>query len=117
MNVKKESVVKDIALTIVTFGFWNLWVQLRQMSDVNDLLGEERFSHSLFIFVLLIILTLGLYLVYHEFIMTRELHKLSFKRSYLLSEILVGFLTFLGLWFVVDAYQQMLLNRYLIKNR
>lgn len=105
---ESKSIFLDILLTIITFGLFNLWVQYRQISDVNNLKGQK--SMSFFLMVILTIITFGLYFIWHEFKMTRELHRLRFGIEKPEVEILCAIATFFGLWFVVDSYQQLLLN-------
>lgn len=109
--VSKSSILKDILLTFLTLGLWNLYVQIRQIADVNELLGDREVPSFAFVFLLSVI-TLGIYFCYHEYKLTRELHKLNFNEVYTPTEVLVSLLTFFGLWFIVDSYQQSLINRY-----
>ena len=95
----------------MTFGIWNLWVQYRQMKDMNIILGKK--DYSFFLVFLFTILTLGFYFWYHEYKLTQELHELNGLYDLKLVEIFIPLLTFLGLWFLVDSYQQDLLNTYI----
>jgi hypothetical protein len=109
-DVLERSIVWDIVWTVLTFGLFNLWVQIRQIMDVNDILGREEFS--MWKVFLLTILTLGLYFCYYEYQMTKQL-QLAVNGSYS-KEVcwLTAIASFLGLWFVVDGYQQSLINLY-----
>ena len=78
------------------------------MRDTNEILQKK--SYSFFLTLLFTICTLGLYFWYHEYKLTRELHELNGLYDLKLVEILVPLLTFFGLWFLVDSYQQDLLN-------
>ena len=109
--MKKHNFLIDILLTLITFGIWNLYVQMRQIHDYNDITGEDM---SVVLVFVLSILTFGLYFVYHEFRLTRELRKLLGKPNFLV-ELFTGVLAFIGLWFIVDSYQQVLLNEILEK--
>ena len=110
---KKNSILLDIFLTIITLGFFNLWVQIRQCNDVNQLLNREEFS--VFFLIFFSIITLGLYFVWHEYKMTKEvLIKVqgpsdSVDLKALLGAIAAAF----GLWFIIDSYQQDLINKYI----
>ncbi len=107
--MKRQSVIRDILFTVLTFGLWNVYVQIRQIYDLNELLGREEY-HFVKI-VLLSILTLGLYFCYHEYKMSRQLYDLYYgKGSYPYRPYAYAFLTFLGLWFIVDSSQQAMLN-------
>jgi hypothetical protein len=114
-DLHRNSLLKDIGLTVITFGFWNLWVQFRQIEDTNLILKRDKIP-SFFKVILFSVLTLGIYFAYHEFYLTRELHKLVFKRTYLFQEVCFALMAFIGLWFIVDCYQQSLLNDIIAKN-
>lgn len=109
MPIERKSILIDILLTIFTAGLFNLWVQYRQIRDSNALLPEEERKSFLFL-ILLSFITLGLYFVYHEFKLTRDLHLLVYKDVRTEVELLCGVAAFFGLWFIVDSYQQSLLN-------
>lgn len=106
--MKQNSFLLDIILTILSCGLWNIWVQYRQMKDINMILQKKTYRFSLTI--LFTICTLGLYFWYHEYRLTKELHELNGLYDLKLIEIFVPLLTFFGLWFLVDSYQQDLLN-------
>ena len=110
--MKKQSIALDLILSIITLGFYNFfWVQIRQILDTNELLQEERFSYlQVLIFT---ILTLGLYFCYHQYLLTKTLHFKISKQRYVGREIACLLGSFLGLSFIVDAYQQQLLNEYI----
>ena len=110
--MKKQSIALDLILSIITLGLYNFfWVQIRQILDTNELLQEERFSYlQVLIFT---ILTLGLYFCYHEYLLTKTLHFKISKQRYVGREIACLLGSFLGLSFIVDAYQQQLLNEYI----
>lgn len=110
-GVDRKNIFLDIAFTLLTFGLFNLYVQFRQIEDVNEILGSEDFS---FIKVILLsIITFGLYFCYHEYLLTRELHKLLKKESEEFAGVMSAIAAFFGLWFVVDSFQQSLINEYL----
>ncbi len=107
-------VLTDIILTILTLGLWNLWVQVRQVNSVNVIEGKDRFPPMIFI-LLLSIFTFGIYFFYHEYKMTKILHQKICGHTKPYIEIPMALLTFLGLWFIVDSYQQSLINKLIIK--
>ena len=109
-QITKKSIFLDILLTICTFGLFNLWVQLRQMIDTNEILENDEFSA--FKTVLFSILTLGIYFVWHEYSMTRTLQNEVLGDDDWVLPFWAGVATFFGLWFLVDSYQQSLLNTY-----
>lgn len=105
---KPHSIFLDILLTLLTFGLFNFWIQIRQIVDTNEVIGEYKFS--VFKMIAFSILTLGLYFAYHEFKMTRELHLQKEGVENPTIEFITLVLAFLGFWFIVDSYQQSLLN-------
>ena len=112
IKLSRRSIILDIILTLVTFGIWNLIVQIRQIIDVNSFLaGDDKVRSAAMTFFLSII-TLGLYFVYHEYVLTKKLHILLYGERKTEVEYLMGLLTFIGVWFIVDSYQQNLLNLY-----
>jgi len=113
-DVKLKSIFWDIFWTVLTFGLFNFWVQFRQIQDVNDILGRDQYS--LFKVFLFSVLTLGLYFVYHEYKLTRELHPLAYGTDGKTEAILCGVAAFFGLWFIVDSYQQSMINTWVKKN-
>jgi hypothetical protein len=109
--VEKKSILIDILLTVITGGLWNLWVQYRQIRDTNEALPEGQ-KKSFILLLLFSLLTFGLYFIWHEYKLTKELHILVYGSDRLEVELLCGVATFLGLWFIVDSYQQSLINEY-----
>lgn len=110
--VKNHSVIFDIFLTLISFGLWNFYVQFRQIEDLNYHLDRDEYAQIAKIF-LLTILTLGIYFIYHEYRMCKDIHLLVYNESRTGLNVLMGVLTFFGLWFIVDSYQQSLLNKYI----
>tara|TARA_B100000029_G_scaffold500564_1_gene572497 strand:- start:98 stop:460 length:363 start_codon:yes stop_codon:yes gene_type:complete len=108
--VEFKSVLFDIILTIITLGLFNLWVQIRQLHDINTIIGENKYSFT--IVLIFCIFTFGIYFIYHEYKITKELHLLIYKERYHLVEFLMIPLTACGLWFFVDSYQQGLINKF-----
>ena len=78
------------------------------MKDINKILGVK--TYSFFLVFLFTILTFGIYFWYHEYKLTKELHRVNGMYEMELVEIFIPLLTFFGLWFLVDSYQQDLLN-------
>ncbi|TDJ06434.1 MAG: hypothetical protein E2O68_05015 [Deltaproteobacteria bacterium] len=110
-QITKKSIFLDILFTILTFGLFNLWVQLRQMIDANEILGKDDFSA--FKVLLFSLLTLGLYFSWHEYSMTRTLQYKVYGDNDWVKPLWTAVATFFGLWFLVDSYQQSLLNAYI----
>jgi hypothetical protein len=111
MKINKKSILFDVLLTLITFGLWNIWVQVRQILDVNEILGRDEFSLSRAFFFSLI--SFGLYFCYHEYKMTKVLQEKTFDVDNKTAPFLCALATFFGLWFVVDSYQQSIINEYL----
>ena len=109
--ISKKIIILDILFTVLTGGLFNLWVQYRQIRDSNRILPPEE-RKSFLLLILFTILTFGIYFIWHEFKMTSDLHLKVYKRSEPLIEFLCAVCTFFGLWFIVDSYQQNLLNEY-----
>ncbi|MBT3980292.1 MAG: DUF4234 domain-containing protein [Bacteriovoracaceae bacterium] len=104
-----RSVVKDIVITILTCGLFNIYIQYVQIGAVNDIINEEKYSFvHWFLFT---IITCGLYHIYHEYRMTEDICRgLELKDS---NEPLVNLmLSVFGLCIVADAIQQGLINKY-----
>lgn len=109
--IDKKSILIDILLTLLTGGLWNLWVQYRQVRDTNLVLPEGQ-QKSFILLILFSLLSFGLYFVWHEFKLTKELHILVYGSDRMEIEILCGVASFFGLWFIVDSYQQTLINEF-----
>lgn len=113
-TVKSRSIGLDILLTIITFGLWNFYVQIRQIWDLNDL-EPSRELPPFYLVVIFSLLTFGLYFCYHEYKMTQEIHLLIYGQENKVVELLFAVMTFMGLWVIVDVYQQSLMNNYIEK--
>ena len=77
--------------------------------DSNEVLPEDQ-RKSFILLVLFSFITFGLYFVWHEFRLTRELHTVVYGSERLEVELLCGVASLFGLWFIVDSYQQTLMN-------
>lgn len=105
---EKKSIIFDIILTFLTLGMWNLWVQYRQMRDYNK--RYMRKNYSFFIWLILTLITFGLYHAYHEYKLTRDLLIMRGNDRPGDYAIVCAIATLMGLWFIVDSYQQAILN-------
>ena len=116
-NLCKErcSLLGDVILTILTFGLWNFYIQYRQIHFVNKIRINDGLP-SVFFIVVFSIFTFGLYFCYHEYKLTKKLHEVTGHEDQLIVEILAAVITFFGLWFVVDLYQQYLINIFVESN-
>lgn len=106
--IKQRSIVWDFILTVLSFGLFNIYVQIRQIFDANDLTSDGKFSFTRVI--ILSLFTFGLYFTYHEYIMTIELHQKLYGEKAKLKNFWVIPATFIGIWPAVDSYQQVLIN-------
>lgn len=108
--IKKHNLLLDFILVIISFGIWNIWMQYRQIQDINTL--EKSNEYSFLSWLILSIITFGLYHVYHEYKLTRSLYvQADAGGDPELVALLAGLLSLSGLWIFVDLYQQELLNR------
>lgn len=116
-NLRKErcSLIRDIIFTILTFGLWNFYIQYRQIHFVNKIRINDGVP-SVFFIVIFSIFTFGIYFCYHEYKMTKKLHEVAGFQDQQIVEILAAVITFIGLWFVVDLYQQYLINHFVDAN-
>ena len=111
MKLEPKNIAIDLLLTLLTAGIWNLWVQYRQMKQTNKLLGRGEYSP---IWTLIFaILTFGIYFFYHEYKLTAHIYKLTFAEENKQLAILCGIASALGMWFIVDSFQQHMLNSYI----
>ena len=108
--MKIESILKDFFLTILTLGFWNLYVQFRQIEDINEIYSKKKYSLSKT--VLYSVFTFGLYFCYHEYTLTLDIQEKTYGVRRKLTSLWVLIATFLGIWPAVDSYQQAMLNVY-----
>ncbi len=112
-SLKKEecSLIRDVFLTIITLGFWNLYVQLRQIRFMNKMNPNNEIP-SVFFIIIFSLLTFGLYFCYHEYKMAKKLHELLGLEDQELVEVLCGLGSFFGFWILTDLYQQYLINTF-----
>ena len=99
----------DIILTIVTCGLFNIYLQYRQIAALNDMTQPHRYSFSMWF--LLTLVTLGIYHLYHKYRMSEDIYRV--KNGQAGSEpILHVLIAAFGFVIVVDALQQVEINRY-----
>ena len=118
----KRSIPLAVFLTIITLGFYGFYWQAKQMSTVNALLKEEKYSFWKWLF--LVVITFGLYHIYYEYEMASDIYELEVRYGFAapnanLSVIsliltLIGFVL-IGFVLVVDAIQQNELNKLIDK--
>jgi hypothetical protein len=102
-----RSIVFDIILTLLTFGFFNLYVQYVQMKAVNVMIGEKKYTWFLWFF--LSIITFGLYHIYHEYRKSSDIAR-ALNKDESIGTIINLMLTIFGLHIVADAIQQSEIN-------
>ncbi len=110
-ELEPSGVAKDVILTLLTCGIWDLVWQYRQMRTVNILLGYEEFHFGKWLVFTL--LTCGLYNLYHEYLMGRAIVRIQHKYGLPPSESLPAIslvLTLVSLGIITDAIQQKELN-------
>ena len=111
MTIEPKNLIIDILLTLLTGGLWNLWVQYRQMKNVNTILKRDSFSP--FWTLVFSLLTFGIYFFYHEYKLTDEIYTLTYGVRNKDLAMLCGIGSALGMWFIVDCFQQHMLNSYI----
>ena len=104
-----RNIARDIVLTILTCGLFNLHVQHRQMQAVNEMLRQQKYSFGKWF--LLTLATCGLYHLYHEYRKSTD-RLLVMKDQNPNEPIICLLLTMFGLWIVADAIQQSHINRH-----
>jgi hypothetical protein len=110
-NDLKKNIVLDIIFTVLTFGLFNIWVNYRQINSLNILLGFQKYKFLKWLF--LSIITFGIYHLYHEFIMTKDVSLLLKRPNPEQDGVIAIFLSIFGGSIVIDAFQQYLINKYL----
>lgn len=104
-----RNITRDLIITLLTCGIYNLYIQHRQMVAVNAILKEQKYSF--WSWFLLTLGTCGLYHIYHEYRKSSDL-VLAMKDLSSNEPIACLVLTMFGLSFVSDAIQQSHINRY-----
>lgn len=106
----RRNVPLDLILTIVLCLMWNLVVQYHHCETFNALLKREKYSFwRMWIFT---ILTCGLYMVYHEYLKSKDWQEITGKPDDS-DQILAVVLAMFGLNFIYDAILQNKINEYL----
>lgn len=103
-----RSIPKDIILTLITCGLFNIYVQSRQIKALNAMLKEKKYSFGLWF--LLTLITCGIYHIYHEYRTSSDLVKLCKLENH--EPILCVMLTVFGLGIITDAIEQTHINHY-----
>ncbi|NPB10055.1 MAG: DUF4234 domain-containing protein [Thermodesulfobacteria bacterium] len=106
-----SSVAKDVILSILTCGLWDIFWQYKQMKVVNLLLGREEFSFGKWL--VFTILTCGLYHIYHEYLMGRAIVRIQHLYGLPPSESLPAIsliMALISLGIITDAIQQKEIN-------
>ncbi len=108
----EKNIVLCVILSFITFGIYNLFWQAPQMRVWNKLLGFEKYSF--WKWFLLSVITIGLYHIYHEYLMGDDLVKIQrrfgFEPNTILPVLSVG-LAVMALPIIADAIQQYELHK------
>ncbi len=104
-----RSIALDLILTILTFGFYNLYVQHRQMKAINRMIGQDKYRF--WPWFLLSLITLGMYHVYHEYRKSAEI-ALARGRPDSNEPIVSVVLCLFGFFIVADSIQQSEINKF-----
>lgn len=104
-----RDIARDIIITILTCGLYNIYIQSRQIHAVNAMIREDKYSFGSWF--LLTLVTCGLYHIYHEYRKTTDLCR-TIKDLNENEPILTVLLTIFGMAIVADAIQQTHINRY-----
>jgi len=112
-NMKNSDYVKSIAFdlifTLLTCGLFNIWIQYRQIITVNKMLNQEKYHFV--IWLLFSIVTIGLYHIYHEYIISEDIAKVVGRQPG--QDGLINLLlSIFALSWVADAIQQHHINEY-----
>ena len=111
VELEPSNVAKDVILTLLTCGVWDIVWQYRQMRVVNILLGYEEFHF--WKWLIFTLLTCGLYHIYHEYLMGRAIVRVQHKYGLPASESLPAIsliLALISLGIITDAIQQKEIN-------
>ncbi|BAT70857.1 conserved hypothetical protein [Thermosulfidibacter takaii ABI70S6] len=110
-EMDEDSVVKNVVLSLITCGLWNVYWQYKQMRTMNHLLGERYFSFPKWLLFTLI--TCGLYHFYHEYVMGKKIadiqYEIGMNPSHSLP-VLSVVLAVLSAGLITDAIQQHEIN-------
>ena len=99
----------DILLTLVTCFLFNIYIQYRQILALNEMTHPERYSFLKWF--CLTIITCGIYHFYHEYRKSLDICEVTGKDNS--SDPIVHLLlAIFGLGIVVDALQQIEINKY-----
>ena len=107
--MKKHDLVLDFILSIVTLLIYNLWMQVRQIHDINEALGVEKYS--VIKWFGLTVITLGLYHCFHEYFKTKDLVLKTGGENATRKGVISWILAFFALWLFANIYQQKMLNQ------
>jgi hypothetical protein len=104
-----RNIAVDIILTLLTLYLFNLWVQHKQMLAVNAMLRQNKYSF--WTWLLLSVITCGIYHVYHEFRKSEDIVRVLGRPS-ANDGLIALLLTIIGFGLISDAIQQARINEY-----
>lgn len=109
----KKDILMSVILTIVTCGIYGFFWQAHQISTVNMLLKQEKYSF--WRWLIFSLLTCGLYHIYYEYVMGQDIFEIQVKLGFPAPNnnlsIMSLVLSLVGLAIIVDAIQQNELNK------
>ncbi|MDD9940535.1 MAG: DUF4234 domain-containing protein [Myxococcales bacterium] len=109
MSEHVRNIAVDIVLTVITCGLYNLYWQAKQMTALNEILNEDKYSFLTWCALTLI--TCGLYHIYHEYRVSSDLAE-ALGRDPGSDKVIAVVLSLFGLSIVVDAIQQSQINEH-----
>ncbi len=108
-----SNIGKDVLLTLLTCGIYNLFWQARQFRALNAFLGREQFRF--WTWFLLTLATCGVYHMYNEYLMGRSIVTVQRKLGKPPNEnlpLISVLVSIFGLMLVADAIQQTEINAF-----
>jgi hypothetical protein len=112
--IKQKSFLFDLLFIIITGGLWNIWMQYRQIRDFNNLINQDKYSFIKW--AILTLITFGLYHVYHEYKLTKDICLTNNIPEKETIAIVAALISITGLWIFVDLYQQEQINQIIQEN-
>jgi hypothetical protein len=118
MNKLEEiNIVLYLILCVVSFGFFYLYWQYRQMKQCNILLNRDE--HGLIKWLFLSIITFGIYHFYHEYKMSKDIIELQEKFDVKVQgtefPMICLVISLFGFFLIVDFVHQDELNKMIRK--
>lgn len=103
------SIFKDIFLTIITCGIYNIFIQYRQIQALNAMLNRPKYDFLKWL--LLSIVTCFIYHLYHEYVMAQDVVRCN-NEPQSSEPIICLVISLMGFPIIADAIMQRGINRY-----